>query len=93
MPSPIKLINIRPNKIVVYGKNRILVDYGKVWFAKVKITPNFVNYSNTIVVRLRESSNKDPLPSNGDEPIGVRFYETKATFDKSIVDPEIQTTS
>lgn len=54
-------------------ENKITVDYGKVYFSKVTINPNPENIGNTVTIKLRESSEPDPLPSTGPEKIGVRY--------------------
>lgn len=75
----VKQVSIQP-KMVSVDKSKVLIDYGKVWFANIEITPNSANRGTNLVVRLRESKNPKQLPSSGSEPIGVRFYETKVSL-------------
>jgi len=62
--------------------DKITLDYGKVNFSRVTISPNAENIGNNVTIKLRESSQPDPLPSTGPEKIGVRFLEQLITLRK-----------
>ncbi|WP_283190311.1 alpha-L-rhamnosidase C-terminal domain-containing protein [Pseudomonas sp. PMCC200344] len=66
-----------------FSENKITVDYGKVYFSKVTINPNSENIGNTVTIKLRESSEPDPLPSTGPEKIGVRYLSQEIILGKS----------
>lgn len=72
-----------PSKLTV-ETNKITIDYGKVNFSRLTISPNLENVGNTIIVKLRESSDPDPLPSTGPEKIGVRYFEQSITLRKGL---------
>lgn len=76
----VKQVVIQP-KIIKVLKNKIVIDYGKVWFANIEITPNAANINQKLVIRLKESKNLLPLSRYGSEPIGVRVYETTVSTD------------
>ncbi|MBP5078379.1 hypothetical protein HUS84_31390 [Pseudomonas chlororaphis] len=77
----VKLFKLAPVKVDV-GENKITIDYGKVYFSKVTITPNLESVGRAITIKLRESSQPDPLPSTGPEKIGVRYLEENITLRK-----------
>lgn len=62
--------------------DKVTIDYGKVNFSRLTISPNIENVGNTVIVKLRESSQPDPLPSTGPEKIGVRYLEQSITLRK-----------
>ncbi|OLF55828.1 hypothetical protein BTN82_03720 [Pseudomonas chlororaphis] len=64
------------------SESKITLDYGKVYFSKVTITPDQENVGRAITIKLRESSQPDPLPSTGPEKIGVRYLEENITLRK-----------
>jgi len=70
-----------PTKLDIQS-DRVTIDYGKVNFSRLTINPNVENVGNTIVIRLRESNQLDPLPSTGPEKIGVRHLERSVTLRK-----------
>ena len=77
----IVLSRATPVKLDV-DENKITLDYGKVVFSKVTINPNAENVGNTVTIKLRESSQPNPLPSTGPEKIGVRYLEQNITLRK-----------
>ena len=52
------------------------------YFAKVAFNVDAANSGSKIRLKLRESSEPEPLPSIGAERIGVRFYDTEIALKK-----------
>ncbi|WP_225920169.1 alpha-L-rhamnosidase C-terminal domain-containing protein [Pseudomonas vanderleydeniana] len=79
LEGEVVLTRLKPVKVNADGK-KITIDYGKVFFSQVTLSPNSENFGNTVKIKLRESGQPDPLPSIGQEQIGVRYLEQEVSL-------------
>jgi len=80
--APIVSLVDLPDFNIATSVDKITIDLGKVYFAKVAFNVDAANSGSKIRLKLRESSEPEPLPSIGAERIGVRFYDTEITLKK-----------
>lgn len=86
----IKFLPAVPLSILNTAPSLFALDYGKVRFGKIEIKPDTNNVGNTIILRVRESAEPDPLPSTGQEPIGVRYLQKAITLTNKPMVVELQ---